>query len=265
VASIARRGDLQQRADRLDPEGIPVLVDELPQDVSRRSSSAWAVHHGNPGRFNLARTSAIINVCQALGVQFALDDFGTGSSSLAYLKRLPVNPLKIDRSLIRAMLDDPDDLVIVESVLGLSAAFRRLVIAEGVETMEHGERLLRLGCEHGQGFGTAHPMPAQALPTCLSVWRPHPRWLAASVANRKSLTVRQTRPWFATAPSSLRAMSRWLTTSRRLSSIMTRIGWAQLSSRPREQHHAEYAAPLVRTRRVFSDRPNARMVLLHEH
>ena len=143
---------------------------------------------------DLARTSAIIHACQDLGIQFALDDFGTGYSSLAYLKRLPINLLKIDRSFVRDMLDDPDDLVIVESVLGLSNAFRRPVIAEGVETVEHGELLLRLGCELGQGYGIARPMPAHALPSWLEDWRPHPRWIAASAAGDAGQALWQRQP-----------------------------------------------------------------------
>jgi EAL domain-containing protein (putative c-di-GMP-specific phosphodiesterase class I) len=97
----------------------------------------------------------------ALGVRFSLDDFGTGYSSLTYLRRLPASMLKIDQSFVRDMLWDPEDLAIVEGVIGLAAAFRRTVIAEGVETAEHGELLLRLGCDQAQGYGIARPMPAE--------------------------------------------------------------------------------------------------------
>jgi diguanylate cyclase (GGDEF)-like protein/PAS domain S-box-containing protein len=101
--------------------------------------------------------------CQKLGVQFALDDFGTGYSSLAYLKRLPANTLKIDQSFVRDMLDDPDDLTLVDAIVGLAKAFDRGVIAEGVETIAHGLLLLQLGCDWAQGYGIARPMPAEAV------------------------------------------------------------------------------------------------------
>jgi EAL domain-containing protein (putative c-di-GMP-specific phosphodiesterase class I) len=126
---------------------------------------------------DLARVSQTMNECRALGVQFALDDFGTGYSSLAYLKRLPVQQLKIDQSFVRDMLDDPDDLAILEGVLGLSRAFRRQAIAEGVETIEHGEMLLKLGCELGQGWGIAKAMPADAIPAWVRGWQAPERWL----------------------------------------------------------------------------------------
>ncbi|MCH8180869.1 MAG: EAL domain-containing protein [Proteobacteria bacterium] len=126
---------------------------------------------------DLARVSQIMVACRDMGVAFALDDFGTGYSSLAYLKRLPVQQLKIDQSFVRDMLDDPDDLAILEGVLGLSRAFRRQVIAEGVETIDHGEMLLYLGCELGQGYGIARPMPAEAIPAWVASWRPDARWL----------------------------------------------------------------------------------------
>jgi EAL domain-containing protein (putative c-di-GMP-specific phosphodiesterase class I) len=77
---------------------------------------------------------------------------------------LAVAQLKIDQSFVRDMLDDPDDLAILEGVLGLAIAFRRQVIAEGVETVEHGKMLLQLGCELAQGYGIARPMPADELP-----------------------------------------------------------------------------------------------------
>jgi len=126
----------------------------------------------------VAQISQLIDECQALGVRFSLDDFGTGYSSLTYLRRLPASVLKIDQSFVRDMLWDLGDLAIVEGVIGLATAFRRTVIAEGVETSEHGELLLRLGCDLAQGYGIARPMPADELPGWIAGWRPHPAWSA---------------------------------------------------------------------------------------
>ena len=127
---------------------------------------------------DIGHVSGVMHACRALGVGFALDDFGTGYSSLSYLKHLPAERLKIDQSFVRDMLDDPDDLAIVESVIGLATAFRRSVIAEGVETAAHGELLLTLGCELAQGYGIARPMPAHALPLWVQAWRPDASWTA---------------------------------------------------------------------------------------
>lgn len=102
----------------------------------------------------------VMLACQKMGVSFALDDFGTGYSSLSYLKRLPANTLKIDQSFVRDMLADKDDLAVISAVIGLARAFNREVIAEGVESTEHGVALLHLGCELVQGYGIARPMPA---------------------------------------------------------------------------------------------------------
>jgi EAL domain-containing protein (putative c-di-GMP-specific phosphodiesterase class I) len=111
-----------------------------------------------------------------MGVTFALDDFGTGYSSLTYLKRLPVDLLKIDQSFVRDMLDDPDDLAILQGVIGLAAAFKREVIAEGVESVAHGTALVNLGCELAQGYGIARPMPADQLHAWAATWRPNAAW-----------------------------------------------------------------------------------------
>ncbi|MBK7422374.1 MAG: EAL domain-containing protein [Propionivibrio sp.] len=136
---------------------------------------------------DLARVAGIIESCRQIGVMFALDDFGTGYSSLTYLKHLPVKQLKIDQSFVRDMLDDPDDLAILEGVLGLAIAFRRQVIAEGVETVEHGKLLLQLGCEQAQGYGIARPMPALDFPAWASTWRPDSDWSNRSSINRDDL------------------------------------------------------------------------------
>ncbi|PKO50057.1 MAG: GGDEF domain-containing protein, partial [Betaproteobacteria bacterium HGW-Betaproteobacteria-21] len=97
-----------------------------------------------------------------------------------YLKRLPADILKIDQSFVRDMLDDPDDLAIIEGVIGLATAFRREVIAEGVETVAHGELLLALGCDLAQGYGIARPMPAAELPGWIATWHPDGAWTAWS-------------------------------------------------------------------------------------
>ncbi len=102
--------------------------------------------------------------CIAQGVRFSIDDFGTGYASLAYLRRLPAHMIKIDQIFVRDMLDDEDDLSIVEGVIGLAKAFKKDVIAEGVETIAHGVKLLDLGCELAQGYGIARPMEAGLVP-----------------------------------------------------------------------------------------------------
>jgi EAL domain-containing protein (putative c-di-GMP-specific phosphodiesterase class I) len=104
--------------------------------------------------------SHTLRTCASLGVLFALDDFGTGYSSLSYLKRLRVAQLKIDQSFIHGMLDAPEDISILQAILGLAAAFGYEVIAEGVTSPAQVTRLLQLGCEIAQGFGIAEPMPA---------------------------------------------------------------------------------------------------------
>jgi diguanylate cyclase (GGDEF)-like protein/PAS domain S-box-containing protein len=136
---------------------------------------------------DITKASLLIDDCRKLGVSFALDDFGTGYSSLTYLKRLPVVLLKIDQSFVRDMLDDSDDLAIIKAVVGLARTFRRDVIAEGVETVEHGTMLLQLGCELAQGYGIARPMPADQLPSWSTTWRPDPAWVNKSSMNHDGL------------------------------------------------------------------------------
>jgi len=125
---------------------------------------------------DLSLTSQVIKDCQTLGVQFALDDFGTGYSSLSYLKHLPAETLKIDQTFVRNMLENEDDLAIVQGVIGLAESFRRQVIAEGVESIEHGSALLQMGCHHAQGYGIAKPMPASELADWVKEWRAPTEW-----------------------------------------------------------------------------------------
>jgi len=125
---------------------------------------------------DVQHVSTIMSACMALGVNFALDDFGTGYSSLTYLRRLPANIIKIDQTFVRDMLIDADDLAIVEGVIALAKSFKRDVIAEGVETIEHGTALLQLGCELAQGYGIGKPMPASEIPMWFDGWKPDESW-----------------------------------------------------------------------------------------
>lgn len=136
---------------------------------------------------NFKGVSQVMSACQAMGVGFALDDFGTGYSSLAYLKQLPTTSLKIDQGFVRDMLDDPDDLAILEGVLGLATAFRRQVIAEGVETPAQGLMLLRMGCAWGQGYAIARPMPAADLPRWMATWVAPASWTRAKAVSHDQL------------------------------------------------------------------------------
>jgi diguanylate cyclase (GGDEF)-like protein/PAS domain S-box-containing protein len=122
------------------------------------------------GLENLSTVASAMDACRAMGLSFALDDFGTGYSSLTYLKRLHAEVIKIDQSFIRDMLVDREDLSIVKGIIGLAAAFNRQVIAEGVETDAHGECLLALGCDLGQGYAIARPMSAAAFVLWNTSW-----------------------------------------------------------------------------------------------
>jgi diguanylate cyclase (GGDEF)-like protein/PAS domain S-box-containing protein len=125
---------------------------------------------------DIGKVSATMEACHKLGVRFAFDDFGTGYSSLTYLKRLPAYLIKIDQSFVRHMLVDADDLAIIEGIVGLAKSFKREVLAEGVETIAHGLALLQLGCELGQGYGIARPMPAAEIPQWISSWQADVSW-----------------------------------------------------------------------------------------
>jgi EAL domain-containing protein (putative c-di-GMP-specific phosphodiesterase class I) len=120
---------------------------------------------------DIGYTSQLLERCRRLGVRFALDDFGTGYSTLTYLKRLPVDVLKIDRSFIHNMLDDRQDMAIVEGVIGLARTFGCDVVAEGVETPAQARLLIELGCDMGQGQGIAPPLPAPEVERWIQQYR----------------------------------------------------------------------------------------------
>lgn len=136
---------------------------------------------------DLEAVSEVMQRSRQLGVSWALDDFGTGFSSLAYLKHLPATVLKIDQSFVNEMLESPDDLSIISGVIGMAKAFSMQVIAEGVETLEQGNLLLRLGCEQGQGYGIARPMPAEQLPHWATHWQAEPLWLGQQAVDVQNL------------------------------------------------------------------------------
>ena len=135
-------------AQLLARQGIPV-ADRLVLEVLETTALA-----------DIDFTCSLMEACRALGVRFALDDFGTGYSTLTYLKRLPLDMLKIDRSFVINMLNDHQDMAIVEGVIGLSQTFGCTVVAEGVETLEQAQALIEIGCDIGQGNGIARAMPA---------------------------------------------------------------------------------------------------------
>lgn len=117
---------------------------------------------------DLSIVCEIIEECRKFGVGFALDDFGTGYSSLSYLSKLPIDVLKIDQSFVRDMLEDKGDKAIVQGIIALARAFDRQTVAEGIETEEHYRALHEMGCQIGQGYGIARPMPAEELTN----WQP---------------------------------------------------------------------------------------------
>ena len=126
--------------------------------------------------FQLDRVAQTLRELRAMGITISLDDFGTGYSSLTYLRRLPLNTLKIDQSFVSGMMDQAGDLAIVQGVIGLARSFGYKVIAEGVETEDQGHMLLQMGCTQAQGYFIARPMPAQTFLAWLHTWQAPQAW-----------------------------------------------------------------------------------------
>jgi EAL domain-containing protein (putative c-di-GMP-specific phosphodiesterase class I) len=114
-----------------------------------------------------SNAQAILSRARSLGLKIAIDDFGSGYSCLTYLKHLPVDGLKIDRSFVRELATDPSDLAIVHSVVELGHNLGLKVVAEGVEDNQSWQRLAQLGCDAGQGYYLSRPAPATELESWL--------------------------------------------------------------------------------------------------
>ncbi|HEX4800724.1 MAG TPA: GGDEF domain-containing phosphodiesterase, partial [Sphingomicrobium sp.] len=115
-----------------------------------------------------SRAIRVFDSLKALDASLAMDDFGTGYSSLAYLQRLPIDVLKIDKSFVSGMMVDPDAVAIVRAVLSLAEALGMTTTAEGIETVELATTLATLGCASGQGFYFAKAIEADA---ALEYWK----------------------------------------------------------------------------------------------
>ncbi|HEX6375517.1 MAG TPA: bifunctional diguanylate cyclase/phosphodiesterase [Allosphingosinicella sp.] len=114
------------------------------------------------------RATSVLDGLKALEVSLAMDDFGTGYTSLAYLQRLPIDVLKIDRSFVSGMLRDADSVAIVRAILSLASALGMSTTAEGVDAPELAQALAEMGCSHGQGFYFARPLEPDA---AFAYWR----------------------------------------------------------------------------------------------
>jgi diguanylate cyclase (GGDEF)-like protein/PAS domain S-box-containing protein len=130
---------------------------------------------------NPTRTTGVLRELSALGIKLSVDDFGTGYSSLAYLHRLPIDEIKIDRSFVTDMGNDRDDLAIVQCTIDLGRNLGLDVVAEGVETREVWEKLAELGCKSAQGYFLSRPVPPEQLSEWLYTHR-------AGVAAGRALT-----------------------------------------------------------------------------
>ncbi|CAH1199020.1 diguanylate cyclase/phosphodiesterase (GGDEF & EAL domains) with PAS/PAC sensor(s) [Candidatus Nitrotoga sp. BS] len=126
----------------------------------------------NPNRLKLELTESLLVdnvediiekmfVLKASGVGFSLDDFGTGYSSLTYLKRLPLNQLKIDKSFVRVVLSNPNDVAIVRTIVALAQSLGLGAIAEGVKTEQQRNFLTSIGCHAYQGYFFSRPLPIE--------------------------------------------------------------------------------------------------------
>jgi diguanylate cyclase (GGDEF)-like protein/PAS domain S-box-containing protein len=184
------------------PEGKPFVVwvnlspRQLDGDVVGMVAAAIAETGVDPSRLGLEVTETallgdadaaieVLRQLRGLGVRIVIDDFGTGYSSLAYLRRLPVNGVKIDRSFVSGLGTSREDDAIVGAVVGMASALGLTTVAEGVETQDQLNELVRLGCEMAQGYYFARPAPDRSLDALLAA---PPTWPGLLPSPRESVT-----------------------------------------------------------------------------
>ena len=191
---------------------------------------------------NFEQTANTLHQCQALGISIAIDDFGTGYASLNYLKQLPVNTLKIDKSFILDLLETSTSLSIVEASIGLAQAFGYSVIAEGVESPEHGKILLQLGCTKAQGYAIAKAMPASSVTEWLKTWEGYSDWQSVQPLDASERTLLYTsiehRSWINAIKAYLLGKSTVLPTLR---SSQCHLGhWLEEDATPKQRQRPEF-------------------------
>jgi len=185
-AALAQARDWQEQGIEvpiaINLAAANILDAALPDAVAERLA-----HYGVPGErltcelsehtvmADPRRAGEVLERLRALGVRLSLDDFGTGQSSLAYLKRLPLDEVKIDRAFVSGMAGDTSDALIVRSTIDLARDLGLEVVAEGVEGEEVLERLRALRCHEAQGFHLSRPLPPAALVDWLAERRPAAR------------------------------------------------------------------------------------------
>jgi len=153
AAAEFRRGDFAERLlERLAEAGIPPACFQLEVTES--------VFVGRGAEY----VERALRVLNAEGIAIALDDFGTGFASLSHLKQFPVDIVKIDRSFVRGLEDDPGDAAIVDAVTGLGRRLGKTIVAEGIESPHQHALLQALGCDQGQGYYYGRPAPAGQVP-----------------------------------------------------------------------------------------------------
>jgi len=143
-----------------------------------------------------ANVISVLTALRKRGVIIALDDFGKGYSSMARLKSLPIDILKIDRSFLAHVVDDTNDATVVESLVNVGHGLGKRVVAEGVETAEQLRFLEVIGCDTAQGFFINRPMAmaARDIPRWLGQWQSTPRCCGAN-SNRNATWRRRVRAW----------------------------------------------------------------------
>jgi diguanylate cyclase (GGDEF)-like protein/PAS domain S-box-containing protein len=169
----------QRRWTPADGKPMHVAVNVSPRqlqsdDFLAMVDDALARHHIDPSTLTLEITESVLlldsldvmarlDAIHARGITLALDDFGTGYSSLSYLHRFPIQTLKIDRSFVNGMGDDPERTSILTAIVSLAAGLGLDLVAEGIEHESQARQLEAMQCDYGQGFHLGRPMPADAL------------------------------------------------------------------------------------------------------
>jgi EAL domain-containing protein (putative c-di-GMP-specific phosphodiesterase class I) len=163
-AAEFRRGDFGESVlERLSQAGVPTRYFQL--EVTETVFLGRGAEH----------VESALKLLSMSGVRIALDDFGTGYASLRHLKQFPVDVIKIDRSFVAGMEEEPDSFAIVRAVINLGRSLNIEVVAEGVETPDQCRRLQSLGCDYGQGFLFSRPRCAEQIAGFIATWSPDAR------------------------------------------------------------------------------------------